>query len=158
PLVVGERYVPGNAIEGRVGGGTADDTDAAPDASRVTPPTWLGDDVARVAFTCELVGVRTAVCAWPGAVADEGSTRTPIRLPDDAKPNADIIVRWPIAVREEALVLPDAAGGGGTIVGVFVPSVDARAGGALDVVVAVDVSGSMRGVRVAAAKRTASAI
>jgi Ca-activated chloride channel family protein len=38
PMVVGPRYVPGTPAAGASGTGWAPDTDAAPDASRVTPP------------------------------------------------------------------------------------------------------------------------
>jgi Ca-activated chloride channel family protein len=38
PMVVGPRYVPGTPIAGTSGTGWAPDTDAVPDASRVTPP------------------------------------------------------------------------------------------------------------------------
>ena len=38
PMVVGPRYIPGVSIAGTSGTGWAPDTDAVPDASRVTPP------------------------------------------------------------------------------------------------------------------------
>ncbi len=38
PMVVGHRYIPGGAVSGRSGTGTAPDTDRVPDASRITPP------------------------------------------------------------------------------------------------------------------------
>lgn len=42
PLMVAPRYVPGRALPGAaVGDGYADDTDAVPDASRITPPVLL---------------------------------------------------------------------------------------------------------------------
>src|SRR5262249_36302201 len=42
PLVVAPRYIPGTPLPGPwVGDGTAPDTDAVPDASRVTPPVLL---------------------------------------------------------------------------------------------------------------------
>src|SRR5213594_2430708 len=42
PLVVAPRYIPGVPLSGEpVGDGTAFDTDAAPDASRITPPVLL---------------------------------------------------------------------------------------------------------------------
>ena len=42
PLVVAPRYIPGNPLAGdAVGDGYADDTDAVPDASRITPPVLL---------------------------------------------------------------------------------------------------------------------
>ena len=42
PLVVAPRYIPGSALGGaQAGDGYADDTDAVPDASRITPPVLL---------------------------------------------------------------------------------------------------------------------
>src|SRR5215471_16799630 len=42
PLVVAPRYIPGTPLPGpSVGDGTAPDTDAVPDASRITPPVLL---------------------------------------------------------------------------------------------------------------------
>lgn len=42
PLVVAPRYIPGTPLPGdQVGDGTAPDTDAVPDASRITPPLLL---------------------------------------------------------------------------------------------------------------------
>src|SRR5947209_5159233 len=42
PLVVAPRYIPGRALaDVAVGDGHADDTDAVPDASRITPPVLL---------------------------------------------------------------------------------------------------------------------
>lgn len=42
PLVVAPRYIPGRPLPGaNVGSGTAQDTDAVPDASRITPPVLL---------------------------------------------------------------------------------------------------------------------
>lgn len=42
PLVVGERYLPGSALDGpSVGVGTAPDSDRIPDASRLSPPILL---------------------------------------------------------------------------------------------------------------------
>ena len=38
PMVVGPRYIPGNVATGHAGTGWAVDTNAVPDASRVTPP------------------------------------------------------------------------------------------------------------------------
>ena len=42
PLVVAPRYIPGTPLPGpSVGDGTVSDTDAVPDASRITPPVLL---------------------------------------------------------------------------------------------------------------------
>src|SRR5205823_14149137 len=42
PLVVAPRYIPGSPVPGpAVGAGYGEDTDAVPDASRITPPILL---------------------------------------------------------------------------------------------------------------------
>ncbi|RMG08358.1 MAG: hypothetical protein D6731_22055, partial [Planctomycetota bacterium] len=42
PLVVAPRYIPGTALDGeQVGSGVSPDTDAVPDASRISPPVLL---------------------------------------------------------------------------------------------------------------------
>src|SRR5215468_1505306 len=41
PLVVAPRYIPGDPLQSTVGDGYAPDTDAVPDASRITPPILL---------------------------------------------------------------------------------------------------------------------
>src|SRR5947209_14443649 len=52
PLVVAPRYIPGRPLDGRsVGDGTAVDTDAVPDASRITPPVLLPGYPHPVRFT-----------------------------------------------------------------------------------------------------------
>src|SRR5262245_29618343 len=55
PLVVAPRYVAGMPLDGpSVGSGTAADTDAVPDASRVTPPTLLPGFKSPVALSVEV--------------------------------------------------------------------------------------------------------
>src|SRR5205807_63665 len=55
PLVVAPRYIPGAALPGdQVGSGTAADTDAVPDASRITPPVLLPGFPNPVRLTAEV--------------------------------------------------------------------------------------------------------
>src|SRR5204862_5505417 len=57
PLVVAPRYVPGLPLPGpSVGSGTEPDTDAVPDASRITPPVLLPGypDPVRLAMTIDV--------------------------------------------------------------------------------------------------------
>jgi len=52
PLVVGEVYIPGQALAGSsVGDGTEGDTDQVPDASRITPPRLAEDTPSPVALS-----------------------------------------------------------------------------------------------------------
>jgi Ca-activated chloride channel family protein len=52
PLVVAPRYIPGTPLEGQsVGAGVAVDTDAVPDASRISPPVLLPGYPYPVRFT-----------------------------------------------------------------------------------------------------------
>src|SRR5246127_1667852 len=82
PLVVAPRYIPGRALTDlAVGDGHADDTDAVPDASRITPPVLLPGFPNPVRLTIDvgidpagltLSGVRSSL---PAVSTDDGRIR-----------------------------------------------------------------------------------
>src|SRR6202012_1982641 len=82
PLVVAPRYTPGNPLGANaVGDGYADDTDAVPDASRITPPVLLPGFPNPVRLTIDvgidpggldLAGVRSS---FPAVATDDGRVR-----------------------------------------------------------------------------------
>src|SRR4029077_12573934 len=73
PLVFAPRYTPGPPLPGpQVGDGVVPDTDAVPDASRITPPVLLPGFPNPVRFTAGL-GVR------PAGPAGLGAARQPAR-------------------------------------------------------------------------------
>ncbi len=93
PMVVGPRYVPGAATGAPTrGGGTAVDTDRAPDASRVTPPA-PGGATTPFAFTLHLDDAGEIESPTHAlAISDERAARV-VRVSDD-RGNRELVVRW----------------------------------------------------------------
>jgi Ca-activated chloride channel homolog len=97
PMVVGPRYVPGKATGAPTrGGGTAVDTDRAPDASRVTPPAGNGATTP-FAFTMRIDDADVIESPTheleldPVSAADKGARVA--RVTDD-RGNRELVVRW----------------------------------------------------------------
>jgi Ca-activated chloride channel family protein len=162
PLVVAPRYIPGHALPGpSAGTGTAADTDAVPDASRITPPVLLPGVPNPVRLAIKLAidpagvpvsGIRSSL----HAVTE--TTRAgvhAIELVPGERLNRDFIVRWSVgdaAVRSSLVVAADADGRGGTFLLTLVPPRgDERR--PRDVVFVIDRSGSMGGWKMVAARR-----
>ena len=106
PLVVAPRYIPGTALPGeQVGDGTGPDTDAVPDASRISPPILLPGFPNPVRLSVEvdldpaglpLTAIRSSlhgveVTAPDGA--DDASGRRLIRLVPGERLDRDFILR-----------------------------------------------------------------
>ncbi|MFI0352321.1 VIT domain-containing protein [Actinomadura sp. 9N407] len=173
PLVVAPRYIPGAQIEDEPAGpGVVPDTDAVPDASRISPPVLLPGfpDPVRLSIAVdidpaglELTGVRSAL----HVVAEDGGPggRTTIRLHPGERLNRDFILRLAYASPDApALALsPDAEGtegaegGEGTFTLTLLPSERSRPA-PRDVVLILDRSGSMHGWKMIAARRAAGRI
>jgi Ca-activated chloride channel family protein len=162
PLVVAPRYIPGHALPGpSAGTGTGADTDAVPDASRITPPVLLPGVANPVRLAIKLTidpaglpvtGIRSSL----HAVTE--TTRAgvhAIELVPGERLDRDFIVRWSVgdaAVRSSLVVAADADGRGGTFLLTLVPPRgDERR--PRDVVFVIDRSGSMGGWKMVAARR-----
>jgi Ca-activated chloride channel family protein len=97
PMVVGPRFVAGAATGAPTrGGGTAVDTDRAPDASRVTPPTGNGATTP-FAFTLRLddagtIESPTHELAIDPSSRDDAGARV-ARVSDD-RGSRELVVRW----------------------------------------------------------------
>jgi Ca-activated chloride channel family protein len=164
PLVVAPRYIPGAALPGDgVGAGHADDTDAVPDASRITPPVLLPGFPNPVRLSID-VGVDPAGLALsdvrsslPAVSADDGR----VRVVPGERANRDFVLRMRYGSEDfaDSLVLvPDAKGDEGTYqLTVLPPVTDARPR-PRDVVLVLDRSGSMGGWKMVAARRAAARI
>ena len=171
PLVVAPRYIPGAPLEGeQAGDGVAADTDAVPDASRISPPVLLpGFPLpVRLSITVDidpaglaLTGLRSALHV---VAEEESGGRTRIRLLPGERLNRDFILRLDFAAgpsSEAALTLtPDSGtetGAEGTFTLTLLPSGEARPR-PRDIVLLLDRSGSMDGWKMVAARRAAGRI
>jgi Ca-activated chloride channel family protein len=164
PLVVAPRYIPGKALpRPHAGDGTAADTDATPDASRITPPVLLPGfpNPVRLALGVTIDGggvpigeARSSLHAVTDGV--RGGVRT-IRVQPGEKLDRDFILRWSIGdaeVRSGAIAVTDPGGEAGTVLVTVVPPRDGlEPARPRDVVFVLDRSGSMGGWKMVAARR-----
>jgi Ca-activated chloride channel family protein len=183
PLVVAPRYIPGAAIGGpQAGTGLAADTDAVPDASRITPPVLLPGQPNPVRLsiraTIDAAGVPvTGLTSSLHAVSETvraGVTVVELRPPGggggptgsaggegasplgNARLDRDFILRWKVGdsqVRSCVFCADDADGKAGTFVVTLVPPTEGVQQRPRDVVFVIDRSGSMSGWKMVAARR-----
>jgi Ca-activated chloride channel family protein len=183
PLVVAPRYVPGSPLPGRpVGTGWAPDTDAVPDASRITPPVLLPGLPDPVPLSIEvevdpagldLQGIRSSLHAVvdqpaPGPVGAPGLVGATgrvgggagrgrrIRIEPGERADRDLVLRLRYA--PEAAAGTAATLGDGTLRLTVLPPVEATPARPRDVVLLLDRSGSMGGWKMVAARRAAARI
>lgn len=169
PLVVGARYVPGTPLDApRAGGGTSPDTDDAPDASRVTPPLAARNDVV-ASIEVEAIGVQEVVSTRHALDVERHPDGLLVRV-RDAQANGDVVLRFPLPARAEAIWVPDVdpgtdapsasdRWGDGTIVAtVCAPARNGAATPPLDLVLLIDRSGSMAGGKIVATRRCADGV
>ena len=163
PLVVAPRYTAGNVLGGpQAGDGTAQDTDAVPDASRVAPPVRIaghGQAVrlsGRVSFHGGQAGVSAVSTSLPMVVSPTDGTLQ-LNLANGQQLNRDLIVRWQLAgtaMTSNLTCVDDADGAAGTFsLLVIPPTSTTMAQRPRDVVFIVDRSGSMQGWQMVVARR-----
>ncbi len=171
PLVVAPRYTTGTPLPGdQTGAGFAADTDAVPDASRVTPPRLAdGDDRPDLQISLTVdgggLGVSDLRASLPTSVTEsDGLTR--LRVEPGARADRDFVLRFRVDRHELsscALLVPDGPdieGPGaseGTWSVTLVPPAETSST-PRDVVVLLDRSGSMQGWKMVAARRAAGRI
>src|SRR5262249_41273636 len=153
PLVVAPRYIPGTPLDGpSVGDGMAPDTDAVPDASRISPPVLLPGqpNPVRLSLAVEVnpsglpfADFRSSLHAV-SATADGPGRRSPLAAGE--RLDRDFIRRWRVgdeSLRTALAVRP--APDGGTFCLTLVPPRSSAPPRPRDVVLVLDRSGSMGG-------------
>ncbi len=101
PMVVGPRYIPGERIIGKEGGGWAPDTNRVPDASRITPPVLKpgersGHDIdVTVSIDGAVPFTNLRSPSHMISVKQGTPSKAVVKLdPRDTIPNKDLILRY----------------------------------------------------------------
>jgi len=165
PLVVAPRYIPGIPLSGpSIGEGTAVDTNAVPDASRISPPILLPGfpNPVRLSLVIDLYestapaeDLRVSLFTVWGE--NKGGVRRLILEPGN-RLNRDFVLRFRLggdSVRTSLSLHPDAGESGeGTFALTVVPPTSGQSvSRPRDVVFVLDRSGSMEGWKMVAARR-----
>jgi Ca-activated chloride channel family protein len=166
PLVVGPRYIPGQEIVAGIEGlGWAVNTDAVPDASRITPPVLPPGEAPRnpVAIEVDLDAgfpVRQLVSRYHAVVsAPKGEGRYLVRLRDELSPaDRDFELAWtpePGTMPRGALFREERGGSTYALVTLFPPVGPEVEAARLprEVVYVIDASGSMNGLSIEQARK-----
>ncbi|MBL8205415.1 MAG: VWA domain-containing protein [Blastocatellia bacterium] len=120
PMVVGPRYIPGNAM-GKQAGGWANDTDRVPDASRITPNvakpgTRAGHDISvEVSLDAGVPLDDVLSKTHEVEIARNGSNKAVVTLKNLATlPNKDFILKYDVAGKKinDAVLTHNGANGG----------------------------------------------
>jgi Ca-activated chloride channel homolog len=172
PLVVAPRYIPGRPLgDAPAGTGVAADTDAVPDASRISPPVLLPGFPNPVRLTVSadidpaglpLAGIRCSLHATAERASADG--RTVIRLRPGERLDRDFILSLALASQDQiatSLVLTPDQGedpAEGTFTLTLLPPAEGGRRRPRDVVLVLDRSGSMGGWKMVAARRAAARI
>ncbi len=163
PMVVGPRFIPGEAT-GRTGGGWAPDTTQVPDASRITPPVLkpeqrTGHDIAVAVSLDAGVPIQDMRCrSHEVEMTRDGKRRATVALkPFDTIPNKDFMLAWDVAGEkpEMALLTHREGDSGGYFTLMIQPKAEFEAAEITpkEMIFVVDCSGSMRGEPMAKAKQ-----
>jgi Ca-activated chloride channel family protein len=167
PLVVAPRYIPGVPLEGgSVGDGVASDTDAVPDASRITPPVLLPGypNPVRLKLRVDIDPSGLPMSQLRSSLhsvveGESGAGLRSVELRPGERLDRDFILRWALgdgAVRTSLVVGPDKEGGGASFALTILPPDGSGADKPRDVVLILDRSGSMGGWKMVAARRAAA--
>lgn len=164
PLVVAPRYIPGVPLnDGNVGLGVAEDTDAVPDASRITPPVLLPGYPfpVRLDIQVSLAKKITPKVNLPVKPITHEQTHTSWQVLPGQKLDRDFIFRFPVAsesIVSQCMIAPDADNPQeGTLALTVVPprpSAHSLPAKPRRLVFVLDRSGSMSGWKMVAARRS----
>ena len=166
PLVVAPRYIPGVPLEGgSVGDGVASDTDAVPDASRITPPVLLPGYPSPVRLRLRVdidpsgLPMSQLRSSLHAVVESGGAGLRSVEVKPGERLDRDFILRWAFgdgAVRTSLVVAPDRDGAGASFALTVLPPEASGGERPRDVVLVLDRSGSMGGWKMVAARRAAA--
>ena len=171
PLVVAPRYIPGVPLpDDNVGLGTVPDTDAVPDASRITPPVLLPGfpNPVRLTLTVDIDPAGLPLSDFKASLHGVRIERTErggfrVELHPGERLNRDFILRFRVgdeAVRTCLVLQPDGPEANrGTFTLILVPpTASPEQHKTRDVVFLLDRSGSMAGWKIVAARRALTAM
>jgi Ca-activated chloride channel family protein len=168
PLVVAARYVPGVPLPGPcVGDGVAPDTDAAPDASRISPPVLLPGfpNPVRLSLSVEVppspLELRSFRSSLHTVVEERAGRTLRLCLQPGERLDRDFVLRFRAAedrIATSLVLEPDADGREGTFLLTLIPPAsewepEPPTARGRDVAFVLDRSGSMAGWKIVAARR-----
>ncbi len=159
PLVVAPRYVPGTPLDApAAGAGYAEDTDAVPDASRISPPILLPGvpNPVALSLTVELDEAAARADQSCNLPVDAGDGRLTLR--PGRRLNTDFVLRLGYPAATKRLDVVPEGEDGGTFELTVLPPADAGPRRPRAVVLVLDRSGSMGGWKMVAARRAAARI
>jgi Ca-activated chloride channel family protein len=163
PLVVAPRYVPGTPLPGpSVGDGQVPDTDAVPDASRITPPVLLPGlpNPLRLSLEVQIDPAGLSLGEVRSSLHTVTTEGGHVSIAPGERADRDFILRLAYAPgARSAVAVPDPDGARtGTYQVTIVPPAGAAARTPKDVVLLLDRSGSMGGWKMVAARRAAARV
>ncbi len=163
PLVVAPRYIPGAALGGgQVGDGVAQDTDAVPDASRISPPVLLPGfpNPVRLGIEVEIdssaLPISQLKSSLHSIVEELSSKGRRVRVQPGERLDRDFVLRFQVGENnvQSGLLVKSDVEGGGTFALTVVPPVNlSKQQKPRDVVFVLDRSGSMGGWKMVSARR-----